>query len=362
MNNPLKIPAQKKRQLELFRHYSNGLRGLHQLKHIYWQISSKNNLSDFQCNDNSIDQKEDLSPDIFLSQLKQLSNKYNPSGIFILIGGGEPLMVDNLCFYGEEITRLGFKWGIETNGMLLTQNKLQDLCKAGMAQIVLPIDGLEQNHNFLRNNPDAFIGVLQALGFAARQARLIIQAHTTVNHFNVNDLTYIKDLLIKHGTHEWIIDSLNPNSIPLVPEDLLPDREDFTALLEFIKTSRENSEMRINLGCDGFLGSYENEVRDGFFFCPSGIERAAVLADGSVTGCQHMGHSFIQANLLQEDFIDIWEKRFIVMRDRSWTKTGICRFCSFHKYCLGSGLHLWDQNQIKLSQCHLSLLTGKDSF
>ena len=82
---------------------------------------------------------------------------------------------------------------------------------------------------------------------------------------------------------------------------------------------------------------------------------ASVLADGSISACPNLRSNFIQGNIYKDDFMDVWNNKFDVMRDRSWTKKGECVKCEFYKYCQGNGLHLYDENK-NLMFCHLEKL------
>jgi hypothetical protein len=44
------------------------------------------------------------------------------------------------------------------------------------------------------------------------------------------------------------------------------------------------------------------------------------------------------------------------MRDRSWTRTGICQECQSYKWCEGNGLHLRDEKTKALLMCHLGII------
>jgi radical SAM protein with 4Fe4S-binding SPASM domain len=130
----------------------------------------------------------------------------------------------------------------------------------------------------------------------------------------------------------------------------------FKELFEFIKATREEGLIKLNYGCEGFLGKYEGEVRDNFFICRSGINIASVLADGSISGCPNLRENFIQGNIYNDNFRDVWENRFEKFRNRGWTKTGICAECDSYKYCEGNGMHLRDEQSGELLFCHLNRL------
>lgn len=110
-------------------------------------------------------------------------------------------------------------------------------------------------------------------------------------------------------------------------------------------------------GCEGFLGSYEAEVRDSFYICNAGISVASVLADGSISACPSIRADYSQGNIYRDDFMEVWEHRFQPFRDRAWMKKGACASCAFFRYCEGNGMHLHDANG-DLLFCHLERLKG----
>ena len=62
--------------------------------------------------------------------------------------------------------------------------------------------------------------------------------------------------------------------------------------------------------------------------------------------------STVDSVIYEDNFYEVWEKRFRPFRDRSWTKTGPCASCSSWKDCLGNGMHNWHGTPPALLQCH----------
>lgn len=137
--------------------------------------------------------------------------------------------------------------------------------------------------------------------------------------------------------------------------------EQLSDLMEFMVANRKEGKIRTSFGCEGFLGSYEGLVRDGFFFCRAGINVGSVLADGSVSACPSLRGDYIQGNIHKDAFSRIWNERFQIMRNRKWLKTGICEECKEFKWCNGNGLHLREEKTGKLLRCHYKMLTGEQT-
>ena len=79
---------------------------------------------------------------------------------------------------------------------------------------------------------------------------------------------------------------------------LLLDSIQMRYLMDFIKSSRQNSSVDIKFSCEAYVGAYENKVREGFFFCRAGINIGSVLADGSISACPNIDRKKNQGNIL----------------------------------------------------------------
>jgi radical SAM protein with 4Fe4S-binding SPASM domain len=121
--------------------------------------------------------------------------------------------------------------------------------------------------------------------------------------------------------------------------------------MDFIVAARNDGRIHVTFCCEAYLGDYELKARDDYFFCRAGIQIASVLIDGSISACPNINRSFIQGNIYRDDFLDVWNNRFKVMRDRGWTKTGICFDCKEYKNCLGGAMHLWNEKRDAIMTC-----------
>lgn len=129
-------------------------------------------------------------------------------------------------------------------------------------------------------------------------------------------------------------------------------------LMEFIKETRREGRIAASFACEGFLGNYEGDVRDGFYMCHAGITVGSVLADGSISACPSIRADYHQGNIYRDDFMEAWEKGFKPYRDREWMRKDMCGDCKYFRYCLGNGMHLRD-GQGRLLQCNLRRLQAE---
>ncbi|MFC2150918.1 TIGR04133 family radical SAM/SPASM protein [Bacteroidota bacterium] len=352
-----KIPLKKKIALELYRKYKKNTTKLHKLSYLFWECTLRCNLNCRHCGSDckTNPEQKDMAAEDFLKAIDQIKPHVNPNELIIAITGGEPLLRSDLEMVGKELHNRGFPWGIVTNGYLLSKDRLVSLLKSGLRSITISLDGQKESHNWLRGNNQSYIKALNAIGLVSSVKDLVFDVVSCVNQKNIDDLPILKDLLVNLGVKNWRLFTISP--IGRAKEDdllhLNPDQ--FKELFEYIKTIRKEGEIKASYGCEGFLGSYESEVRDNFFFCRAGVNIASVLVDGSISACPNLRSNFVQGNIYEDDFMDIWNIKFSEMRNRKWTYKGVCADCNHYKYCNGNGLHLYTEDK-ELTFCHLEKL------
>jgi len=350
-----KLSLKKRLLLKLHNRYRKTETQLHELQYLFWECTLRCNLNCLHCgSDCHKDVRiKDMPLRDLLEVLDTIKIKYNnTSKITVVITGGEPLVRNDLETCGREIRRKGFRWGIVTNGYQYTAERHNSLMVAGMGAITLSFDGLQENHNWLRNNKNSYERTLSALEIICKEKRLNYDVVTCVNKRNIHELNEMRELLTAKGIRAWRLFTISPIGRAKNHAELHLDKEEFNEMLQFISESRKNGNINIKFSCEGFVGNYEGEVRDQLFFCRAGINIASVLADGSIGACPNIDQSFIQGNIYHDNFIDVWENRFQVMRNRTWTKIGQCANCNLWKYCQGNGLHWWDEKRANVIRCH----------
>lgn len=294
----------------------------------------------------------------FLKVARRVAEAYNPNKVMVVITGGEPLLRTDLEECGKQLHQLGFPWGMVTNGFALTPQRFDSLMQSGLRSLTISLDGLEQSHNWMRGNPKSFERAINAIKtVAGAKGGIVFDVATCVNQRNIGELSAIKSLLMQLGVRKWRIFSICPIGRAKENPELALSNEAFCNVLDFIKACRHEGLIEVSFGCEGFLGNYETEVRDGFFFCRAGVNVASVLADGAIGACPNIDRNFFtQGHISVDDFIDVWENRFERMRNRSWTKEGLCADCKEFKWCKGNGTHLRDVENKDVLRCHYKMI------
>lgn len=292
----------------------------------------------------------------FLRVIDSISPHIEPNKTTIVLTGGEPLLRKDLENCGEALYKRGFPWGVVTNGFLLSPDRFKSLLNAGLRTITISLDGLEDSHNWLRDNNKSFQRAIDAISLLPSIPDLKYDVVTCVHPGNLDELDHLKELLIKTGIKYWRIFTIFPIGRARKDDQLQLTRAQFKQVFEFIRETRVENRINLSYSCEGFLGNYEGEVRDNFFFCRAGINVASVLADGSISACPDLRENFIQGNIFKDDFMTVWNNGFQPYRNRSWTKIDECATCDSYRYCEGSGLHLRKEKDGKLLFCHLKML------
>jgi MoaA/NifB/PqqE/SkfB family radical SAM enzyme len=182
----------------------------------------------------------------------------------VITTGGEPMMRRDLAYCGGEISKRGFVWGMVTNGMLLTPEKLNEFVENGLKSIAVSFDGFEEDHNWMRGNPQSYKNVLVAVEALKQHPGLTWDVITCVNQRTIKYLIDFRDFLINLGISRWRLFTVFPFGRAAGDPDLQLSNEQFVEMLEFIKQTRLEGRIRADYGCDGFLGRYEGEVRNHY--------------------------------------------------------------------------------------------------
>lgn len=352
------ISISKRAKLNLFRSYRNVQTQLHNLSYLFWECTLRCNLNCLHCGSDCLSSNShpDMPLEDFLKVIEEVKSQYEPSKVLIAITGGEPLLRNDLEKCGDEIQKRGFPWGMVSNGFKLTNKKYDLFVDAGLKTLTISLDGLEENHNWLRNHKDSFKKAVDAISYITQKNNIVFDIVTCVNQKNINELERIKELLIALKVKQWRLFTIFPKGRAKDIQEFNLNGEQLKRVMEFIKATRKEGNINVEFSCEGFLGKYETDVRDGVFFCRAGINVASVLADGSISACPSLRGDYIQGNIYKDKFLNVWNNMFEVMRNRSWTKTGECKTCNAYKWCEGNGLHLRDELTGKLLYCHFNKL------
>ncbi|MBQ5609301.1 MAG: TIGR04133 family radical SAM/SPASM protein [Rikenellaceae bacterium] len=356
--NGRRLGLRKRLGLELFAQLYKHTVEEHPLRTLFWECTLRCNLNCRHCGSDC--RAEATVPDMPLEDLlrvvdEQITPHVNPHKVMVVISGGEVLVRKDLERAGLELYRRGYPWGIVTNALALTPERFESLLRAGLHSISVSFDGFEEQHNYIRRNPHSYQRALDALRMIAADGTVAYDAVTCVTGALVPRLNEMKELLIANGIKHWRIFTIFPVGRAADDPTLRLTDEQFREVMEFIRRTRREGRIDLTYACEGFLGGYETEVRDSFYYCSAGVTTASIRVDGAISGCTSIRSNFDQGNIYRDNFWEVWSSRYEPFRDRSWARRDECADCRMFRYCQGGGMHLRDEEG-RLLMCHYKRL------
>lgn len=353
-----RLGLRKRLALDIFSDLYASTVAEHRLDTLFWECTLRCNLACRHCgSDCRVDPGvADMPLEDFLKVLdEQITPHVDPAEVLLIFSGGEVLVREDLERAGAEVTRRGYAWGMVTNGMALTERRLDRLVDAGLRSISVSLDGFEREHNYIRCNPQSYDRALDAVRLVVRRPELACDVVTCVTGAMVPQLEAFRDMLVAEGVAHWRLFSIFPMGRARDDGSLRMTDAQFRTVLEFIRRTRREGRIDASYACEGFLGGYEAEVRDHFYQCAAGVSVASIRVDGAISGCTSIRANFNQGNIYRDDFWDVWQNRFEPFRNRAWAKRGACADCRMFRYCLGGGMHLHGDDG-ELLYCHYKRL------
>ena len=199
--------------------YSNGKYPLHTL---FFEVTSRCNALCDHCGSRcTASKKDELSPEIFKKVLDDVAKNFGTKAIMLNITGGEPLMRKDLFEITAYADKLGFKWGLVTNGMLITDDV---------------ISKMKETHEEFRHVPGSFDRIVSAIEKIKKSDFVEhIQVTFIATKNNISELPEVYRLLSMLEIDSLRISGIDPIGRAQDNENLMLDQEDYFFLFDFIK-------------------------------------------------------------------------------------------------------------------------------
>ena len=315
----------------------------HRLLYLFFEVTRRCNLACLHCGSDCGrgPAVPEMTLDTWRSAMDYVKARYDP---LVVLTGGEPLVRPDILDLADSLGERGLHWGMVTNGFALTAPVLARLVGGGIESITVSIDGDEKGHRFLRRHPEAYPRAVRALDLVGASTIRYKDAVTCVHPGNMDSLDAVGSLLVERGFGSWRLFRIFPSGAAARHPELGLDRGRALALVDWIAANRRRYRAKgldLQLSCEGFLPFHvDRRVRTEPFFCRSGINVAAILSDGTITGCSNNPPFLAQGNVATDDFDEVWDRRFEPFRDRRWLRVGACADCGLWRDCLGGSIHL----------------------
>lgn len=353
-----RLGIRRRLALELFSRLHAERVEKHELRTLFWECTLRCNLQCRHCGSDC--RAEALQPDMPAEEFfrvldNEITPHVNPHRLLVILSGGEVLMRKDLEKIGLALYRREYPWGMVSNGLALDERRFESLLRAGLHTMTISLDGFAEEHFYIRRHEQSYERALAAATRAAAEPSIAFDVVTCVTPQLLPRLEEFRDLLLAHGIKAWRLFTIFPVGRAAEDPRLQLSDEEFTRLMEFIARERKAGKIKVSYGCEGFLGGYEAEVRDHFYNCQAGVSIASIRIDGAISGCTSIRSNFHQGNIYRDNFWEVWQNRFEPFRNREWARKGECAECSLFRYCMGNGMHLYD-NESNLLLCHYKRL------
>ena len=255
--------------------------------------------------------------------------------------------------------KLGYNWGMTSNGTLIDEKTADLLSRTGMKTISVSIDGLKDTNDWFRQKEGGYDAAVKGIeNLTAHGGFAHIQVTTVVHRKNIGQLDELYGILKKMNIDSWRVINMEPIGRAKLYPDLLLTPEDYKAMFAFIKKHYNDITLPVTYGCSHFLGTaLEREVRKWYFLCNAGVYTASIMWNGDIAACLDIERrpELIQGNIRTDDFRQIWLGKFRQYRSDS-RKCGKCAECSDYEFCAGGAFHTWNFDENKQNVCFKDIL------
>lgn len=351
----------KENNLKLLSDYVRSLYQAPRLCQFFLELTMRCNAHCYHCGSNCTPAsvEGELSTEEFKAILDQVKEDFDISEIMLCITGGEPLLRKDFFEIMEYAHQLGYRWGMTSNGTLITPEIAHRLSECGMATISISIDGLPETHDALRGIPGGYERAMQGIqNLIQENAFQAVQVTSVINHQNINELDELFSVMKGLDIDSWRVINLEPIGRALLRPELMCTKEDYTRLFDFIRQKRSEG-YPVQYGCSHYLGvAYEKEVRDWYWICNAGVYTASIMANGDIGACLDIERrpETIQGNIRNDRFSDVWENRFSLFRKDLSEDSAQCTECAHKEFCRGDAHHSWDYDHNRPLVCMKGIL------
>jgi len=256
----------------------------------------------------------------------------------ITLSGGEPLLRKDWPILAERIRDRGVRAYLITNGYAVTEKTVDEFQRGGLTNIGISFDGSEETHNYIRQKKDSYTRALNAMRLLKARG-LRFEAVTQVSRVNLKDLDHIHEDLIAVGCPEWRIQMTTVTG--RMERDFVMDLTEYEQLIDKILEYKKDTRMLVDVGENiGYYGCKGTQLLDGnpYLGCYAGVRVAGICSNGDVKGCLSMQPEFVEGNIRERSFTEIWNDPTKFLYNRTFTRDsaeGACHNCKYLPLCRG---------------------------
>jgi len=308
-----------------------------------WELTLKCNMKCKHCGSIAGNAREnELTVDECLNVAGQLIDLGCEQVTFI---GGEVFLYEGWERIARKLSESGLYINLITNGFLLGDEQIAQIKYAGLTNLGISLDGMKENHNYIRNVNTSFEKVMDAINVLNREG-IPVAVVTSLIDRNFEDLYNMYNLLVEKDIQLWQIQIVNPMGNMANKKDLILDPAKVPLITRFIREKRSEQKITIYAGDDiGYFDENELYIRGQpgtqceWFGCQAGLRVVGIDSIGNVKGCESLySDEFIEGNLREESLSEIWNKDGNFAYNRNFNinlLTGSCKDCDKGAVCRG---------------------------
>ncbi len=254
--------------------------------------------------------------------------------------GGEVFMRRDWKEIIRELTGLGIRVNVITNGFLFDEKTASDLKTLGVESVSVSLDGLREVHDRYRQE-GSFDRAVRAIRFLSARG-IPVSVISTLNRENAEQLPDFYAFLKDFPIFAWQLQACSP--MGNAAKGGIDYAFDPCRVIRFVEENRRSAPFAMgiadNIGYftpeEGGLRGCEDAVFRG---CSAGLSTLGIDSIGNVRGCESMyDDRFIEGNLRESSLREIWEGPEAFAYNRAFTPsllTGACADCPHGSYCAG---------------------------
>jgi len=258
---------------------------------------------------------------------------------FADLTGGEPLLYPGVERLISHITEKKLHLELQSNGILLTRERLSLAWEAGLRTIVISLDGKRERHDQIRGHAGCFDAAVQAIKSSVQVGFKVRVTRVTINDDDCDDIKEFAYLLESLGVSHLSINHFSPvtkahftNLQPRIPQKWMA----FTAVLDQLSSA-------LSFPISYEVGYVHASEADSFFSEETRclIERRRwflVRSDGEVYPCYHFVHrpEMSLGNVREHPLSELIGNEQCWSGYAALSETSVeCSGCSFLSSCRG---------------------------
>ena len=336
----------------------------HTLRYLFLEVTRRCNLHCAYCGSDCVEREQpgELTVPEWIEIVRGIARDFTPKDIMVAVTGGEPLLKPGIFDLLAVLHAEGFRFGIVTNGTLMTPANARRIVESRMGSLTISFDGPPDVHDLLRGPGTAVKAVAAARALHEAGYKGKLEFFTTVTKPVLARIDEVRRIAALERVPLWRVAPVMPIGRAALRPDLQLDGADLRALFDYIVRSRADGLTPIPELCEeGYVGDdYEGRVRPYLCQCRAGITTGGIKCTGEIGACPELSPAFDQGHIKRESLKEVWESRYQVFRDRSWTRKGECAACDVYARCKGGAMHLYENPDGDFLRCFHLMCGGKE--